>query len=113
MRIFLLLVVCLQWLAPPRLFAQTGDTVITITDSTHEIVREKAKQEFSRWQDSMRAVRIKEDVKKHGKPLDAFLEEMKEQEKAKKQQRLFRIGFGVLFLVVLAVLLARRKSKKA
>jgi len=111
MRILLLLVVCALMFSTPCLFAQTGDTVITVTDTTRQSVREAAKREFERWQDSMRAVRIKEDVKKHGKSLDAFLEEMREKERAEKRQTLFRIGIGVLFLIVLAVSLARRRKK--
>lgn len=112
MRLHLLFVLCAILLSTPPLFAQHPDTVITITDSSHEAVRQIVKKEFERWQDSMRAVRIKEDVKKYGKSLDAFLQEMKEKEKAQKRQLYFRIGVGVLFLIVLAVGLARRKRKK-
>ena len=111
MRRLLLFVLSALLLSTPLLFAQHSDTVITLTDSTRETVQQTVKKEFERWQDSMRAVRIKEDVKKHGKPLDAFLEEMKEQEKAQKRQLYFRLGVGVLFLIVLAVGLARRKRK--
>ena len=110
MRIFLLFAALL--LLSPPLHAQAGDTVIKISDSGREAVRQTVKTEFERWQDSMKAVRIKEDVKKHGKSLDAFLQEMSEREKAEKRQRNFRIGLGVLFLLVLALGLARRKRKK-
>lgn len=65
------------------------------------------KREFERWQDSMKAVRIKENVQKHGKSLDAFLQEMRDKEKAQKRQRLFHIGLGVALLVALAIGLVR------
>ena len=107
-----LFVLSVLFLSTTSLFAQTGDTEIIVTDTSRETVRQSVQKEFERWQDSMRAVRIKEDVKKHGKSLDAFLQEMKEQERAKKRQRYFRIGVGVLFLIVLAAGLARRRRKK-
>lgn len=113
MRALLLFAAFLPFLLSSPLYAQTGDTLIKVSDSSREAVRQTVKTEFERWQDSMKAVRIKEDVQKHGKSLDAFLQEMNEREKAEKRQRNFRIGLGVFFLIVLALGLARRKRKKA
>ncbi|HEU4901735.1 MAG TPA: hypothetical protein VFT06_03060 [Flavisolibacter sp.] len=112
MRSLLLFVAFLPLLLSSPLYAQTPDTVIKITDSSRAAVRQTVTSEFERWQDSMKAVRIKEDVRKHGKSLDAFLQEMSEREKAEKRQRNFRIGLVVFFLLVLAIGLIRRKSKK-
>jgi hypothetical protein len=112
MRPLFLFVAILPLLLSSPLYAQTPDTVIKFTDSSREAVRQTVTSEFERWQDSMKAVRIKEDVQKHGKSLDAFLQEMSEREKAEKRQRNFRIGLGVFFLLVLAVSLARRRKKQ-
>jgi len=68
--------------------------------------------EFQRWKDSMEAVRIKQNVARNGKPLEEFLHEMAEREKAEKRQRTYLIGLGVTFLTVLAVGLTRRRKRR-
>lgn len=92
--------------------AQSNDTVISLQDSTREEVRQTVKKEFERWQDSVQAERIKENVKKNGKSLDVFLQEMREKEEARKRQWYFRIGLGTLFLVVVVVGIVRTRKRR-
>jgi len=96
---------------PVSLFAQARDSVIRFPDSAREEVHKTVTKEFQHWKDSMEGVRIKREVAKNGKPLDEFLSEMAEREKAEKRQTAFRIGLGVLFLTALAVGLARRRKR--
>lgn len=91
--------------------AQSNDTIITIKDSTREEVRQTVKEEFERWQDSVQAERIRENVKKNGKSLDVFLKEMEEKEAARKRQLYVRIGLGAVFLIALVLAFARRRKK--
>lgn len=91
--------------------AQHGDTTNTNRDSLRQEIRQSVTSEFQRWQDSVQAERIKKDVARNGKPLDEFLQEMHDREQAQKRQWWFRIGLGVLFLIVLAVGLARRRKR--
>ncbi|WP_121354490.1 hypothetical protein [Flavisolibacter nicotianae] len=95
-------------LSPTSVPAQ--DTVRSMNDSSPAAVQKMVRAEFERWQDSMKAVRIKQDVQAHGKTLDAFLKEMKERENEQKRQRLFRIGLGVALLIALAIVLVRRRK---
>ena len=91
--------------------AQSNDSVLTIKDSTREEVRQTVKKEFERWQDSVQAQRIKENVKENGKSLDDFLQEMQEKEEARKRQLYIRIGLGSILLIALVVALLRRRKK--
>lgn len=96
----------------PAVNGQAQDTTITLTNTDRDSVRQLVKQEFERWRDSVQAARIKQNVEKNGKSLDAFLIEMKEREKAEKRQLYVRIGVGVLFLTVLTLGLARWRRMK-
>ena len=106
--LFLLLVYSFN---PVSLFAQTNDSVSRFPDSAREEIRKTVTKEFQQWKDSMEGVRIKRNVARNGKPLNEFLSEMAEREKAKKRQQAFRIGLGVLFLTALVVGLARRRKR--
>jgi hypothetical protein len=111
MRFFSVLILFTLLLISPFLTAQSNDTDFKVEDQSRDAVRELVKKEFSRWQDSVKAERIKKEVAKHGKPLDVFLQEMREREKAQKRQLYFRIGLGVAFLIVLAISLFRKGKK--
>lgn len=111
MRLPLILLLSLPLLLGHPLSAQKHDTTITVTNATQDSVRQLVKKEFERYRDSMEALRIKQNVAKNGKSLDAYLQEMKEEEKARQRQVYFGIGFGVIFLLILAVGFARRKKK--
>jgi hypothetical protein len=93
------------------LFAQRTDSVIHVPDSARQELRKTVTAEFQQWKDSMEGVRIKRNVAKNGKPLNEFLSEMADREKADKRQLTFRIGLGVLFLTALVVGLARRRKR--
>jgi hypothetical protein len=111
MRFFLRSILLCHLLFATSLFAQNNDTTIELNDSSRQAVRQSVKNEFERWQDSVQAARIKREVEKNGKPLDVFLQEMKEQENSRKRQLYYRIGLGVLFLIVLVIGLARRRKR--
>jgi hypothetical protein len=89
--------------------AQPGDTFLPGIDTAKSIGQ--TEKEAQRWRDSIDAVRIRTNVQKAGKPLDAFLQEMREREKARKRQVYIRVGLVSLFLVVLIVGLLRRTKK--
>lgn len=111
MRLLWVLFLLFPFFAAPSLSAQAQDSNALANDSARHQVRQSVKNEFERWKDSVEAVRIKKEVEKNGKPLDVFLQEMREREKAEKRQLYFRIGLGALFLTVLALGLARRRKK--
>ena len=90
------------------LSTQRGDIT---QDSARTAVKEIIQKEFGRWQDSVKAVRIKDEVRRNGKPLNAFLEEMREKENVRKRQWYFRIGLGVAFLIAIAASLLRKRVK--
>lgn len=89
--------------------AQPEDTLTSGSDTIP--IRKLVEKEAQRWRDSVDAVRIKTTVQKNGKALDAFLQEMREREKAHKRQVYFRIGLVAVFFVVLVVGLIRRRKK--
>lgn len=91
-------------------FSQPNDSALRHRDSLRHVVHDIAKKAVEGYRDSVKAERIKEDVRKNGKPLDAFLAEMKEEKKAGQRQLYFRVALVVLFLVVIAVGLFRRRK---
>lgn len=89
--------------------AQPGDTILSGNDS-NRILR-MAEKEAQRWRDSMDAIRIKNTVKEKGKSLEAFLNEMKEREQARKRQEYIRVGaLAILFAALIVSFLRRRKK---
>ena len=106
---FVLLITQLLFFIPAK--TQSQDTVLIVKDSTREEVRQTVKKEFERWQDSVQAERIKQNIKKNGKSLDAFLQEMQKEEKARKRQLYIRIGFGAAFLAALIIIFLRRRKE--
>ena len=111
MRPLYLVILSLHLLFGYPLSAQKNDTTITVTNATQDSVRQLVKKEFERYRDSMEALRIRQNVARNGKSLDAYLQEMQEREKARQRQIYFRIGFAVIFLIILAVGFARRRKK--
>lgn len=83
-------------------------------DTVRKELYRKVAKEVDRWEDSVQAAHIKQNVIKNGKPLDQFLQEMKEKEKAEKRQHYFRIGLGAVFLLALLIIgLVRRRKRQA
>ncbi len=109
MRFVGVLLLFLLFIIATSLHAQSNDTAKKAAESTRNAVRQPAK--IIRLQDSVQAERIIRQVQKNGKPLDAFLQERREKEKARKRQQYLRIGLGAAFLIVLALILARRRKK--
>jgi len=55
---------------------------------------------------------FKQTMEQNSRNLDGFLQMRKEQEAKQKRNAMIRIGIGVLFLVVLAIGLLRRRRTK-
>lgn len=111
MRVLYALLFFLQLFTGQLGFAQLHDTTTHYKDSFRGAVQQTVKKEVERWRDSTEAIRVKDYVLKHGKPLDAFLAEMKKKEEAKRRQTYIRIAFVTLVLIAVTVAFGRRKRK--
>ena len=65
--------------------------------------------ESMRMKDSLN---MEEFSKQNARNLDAFMAERREQENKNKKRMYWRLGFGVLMLVILGVGMARKKKQK-
>lgn len=104
MRRFFCLLVALQVFFPGFLFSQPVDT----TNRSYDSVRRVVEQTVRDYQDSLERERLLQNIQKHGKPLDAFLEERKKEERKEERRRWIRIGAGALLLFALFFAIARR-----
>ena len=111
MRLLFLVFLAAQLLLTSSLFAQNTDSFSTAADSATAKALQHRKKEFEHWQDSVQASRIKKEVERNGKPLDVFLQEMKERERVQRRQTYIRIGAGILFFTVLVINFLRRRKK--
>lgn len=59
------------------------------------------------------SLNMEEFSKQNARNLDAFMAEQKARERKLSQRTYWRIGFGVLMLVILGVGMARKKKQKA
>jgi hypothetical protein len=59
------------------------------------------------------SLNMEEFSKQNARNLDAFMAERREQEKKIKTRMYWRIGFGILMLVILGVGMARKKKQKS
>jgi hypothetical protein len=111
MRFFFLFLVLLQLSLTQHLSAQSSDTFHHSADSSHNTATQPVKV-FHRFNDNEQFERIKNEVAKNGKPLDAFLQQMKERENARKRQVYFRTGLVIAFLLVMVLTFALRRKQK-
>ena len=58
------------------------------------------------------SLNMEEFSKQNARNLDAFMAERREQENKNKKRMYWRLGFGVLMLVILGVGMARKKKQK-
>ena len=91
--------------------SQNIDSLSQSIDSSAKVLQ-NVNDRFQQVQDSLYQLKLLRTMEQHGKPLDRFLEEKKEQERIEKRQLYIRIGLGVAILLVLIFGLIRQRNKR-
>lgn len=81
---------------------------VSQTVAERDSVRKLVEEVIRKKQDSLAAAKEFEAIKKSSKPLDAFLQEMREKEQAEKRRLWLRIAVGVFFFSLVLLTAFRR-----